>query len=294
MPAPTLTADSSLTFFLDEAIYTHARAKAHPLAVAYAADFDNFFVNWKIVNEQEINFHTAIVQCNALIAACDDELDSLVDAVQQAVLLETKNDRKAPLFFLYFGAKRPHELKRPVLGGQLETMRGWIPSLLASSNPVLAALGAKVAHKVAAADVAVASQAKAEQQNRDFRTIGARKALLDSLNAIRKAIYGKLSELPHANPAQHLPATFAEPFFRHDSSGKSAPLTSAELTLQVSNLQSQLTAAQAQLATALAEDANVAKAKSDSEATDVALAQAEKDVADALAKVAALKGKKKS
>lgn len=45
MPAPTLTADSSLTFFLDEAVYTHARAKAHPLAVAYAADFDNFLVN---------------------------------------------------------------------------------------------------------------------------------------------------------------------------------------------------------------------------------------------------------
>lgn len=173
-------------------------------------------------------------------------------------------------------------------------MRGWIPSLLASSNPVLAAIGAKVKQKVAAADAAVASQAKAEQQNRDFRTIGARKALLDSVNAIRKAIYGKLSEPPHANPAEHLPATFAEPLFRHDSSGKSAPLTSAELTLQVSNLQSQLAAAQAQLATALAGDANVAKAKSDSDAAAVALAQAEKEAADAVARVAALKARKKS
>lgn len=217
-----------------------------------------------------------------------------MDAIQQAVLLETKNDRKAPLFLLYFGAKRPHELKRPVLGGQLETMRGWIHSLLASSNPVLAALGARVAHQVAAADVAVASQAKAEQQNRDFRTIGARKGLLDSLNAIRKAIYGKLSELPHASPAEHLPATFAEPFFRHDSGGKSAPVTSAELAKQVSDLQSQLAAAEAQLAKALADDASVAKAKSDADAAATALAQAEKEAADAVAKVAALKAKKKS
>ncbi len=294
MPAPTLTADSSLTFLLDEAIYTHARAKAHPLAVALAADFDNFFVDWKIVNEQEINFHTSIIQHNALIAACDDELDSLVDAVQQAVLLETKNDRKAPLFLLYFGAKRPHELKRPVLGGQLETMRGWISSLLASSNPVLGSLGAKVGQKVAAADAAVASQAKAEQQNRDFRTIGARKALLDSLNALRKAIYGKLSELPHATPAEHLPATFAEPFFRHDSGGKSGPLTSAELGTQVEALKTQLAVAEAQLAKALADDAVVAKAKSDSDAAASALAQAEKEAADALARVAALKAKKKS
>lgn len=293
MPASTLSKASALAVFLDEATYTHVRLQANPLTAALADDFTPFFSIWDVVNKQEIELRKDIIRHHALIGACDDDLDVIVDAVQQAVLLQTKNDRKAPLFRLYFGVKLPSELKQPVLGNQLEIMRGWIPSLQSSPSSVLSGLGERLQVKVAAADKVVASQAVAEQRNRDFRAIGERNDLVDNLNALRKATYGKLSELPHANPQEHLPATFAEPFFRHESGSKSAPLTTEALQRKVEEMQQGLAAAQAELAASVARDEAAAQARLEAEADSAELAKAEKEAAVAAAKVAALKAKKK-
>ena len=297
MAAATLSPDCSLSLLLDEACFNHARLEANPLTLPYAADYDAFFVEWQKCNEQEIKLRTAIVRRNAHIISRDDTLNELVDAVQQAVLLSVKNDRKASLYLLYFGSQSASEQKKPILAAQLEKMRGWIPSLTASPIMVLSALGERLVQAVAAADEAIAARLLAEQQNRDFRTIGQRKTLVDSLNGLRKATYGKLSELPHARPELHLPASFAEPFFRHESGKKNGgdlALTPEDLTAQLAESRAQTAKLEAQLAQALATAEADAKEKTEADAAEAELLQAQKSVVAAAAKVAAFKGKKKS
>jgi hypothetical protein len=294
MPAPILKPDCSLSTALDEACFSQARVEANPLALLYATDFNTFFAEWQKCNEQEIKLRTAMVRKNALIVACDDELDALVDAVNQAVLLEVKSDRSAALYQRYFGDQTASQLKRPILSGQLEAMRGWIPSLNATASAALMALGTRLDQAVAAADAAVASRLVAEQENRDFRALGARKALIDGLNALRKALYGKLSELPHARPELHLPASFAEQFFRHESVKKAEPeMTVPELKAAIGASIETTARLQAQLDKALADAAQAAKDKLDADQARAELAQADENRNAAAARLAALTDKKK-
>lgn len=293
MAAPLIKSDASLVSMLEDATFTQARLAASPLTSALAADFDAFLPQWKAVHEQEITLRIAIVKAGAVVSASDDALNSLVDEVAQAVLIEVKNNRKAPLYVLYFGEKSPAQLKKPVLAGQLETMRGWTPSLLGASNSALQAIGAKLQAAVAAADTSVASLAAAEQAMRDFRTIGERRSLVDGLNALRKSTYGKLSEMPHAQPALQLAATFAEDFFRHESRRAPTPPSSAKLAETIASLQAEIDERKADLVTTLAAEEAAAKALADAAAHDAAIAEAKKEAKDAAAKVAALEAQKK-
>ncbi|MFO0761096.1 MAG: hypothetical protein U0359_31750 [Byssovorax sp.] len=296
MPVPIIAYDASLATVLEENTTTLARLKANPLTADLADDFILFQNTWTKVNAQEIDLRVAVVTALAEVSVVDDMLDPLVDALAAAVLTITKNDRKAPLYLLYFGAKRPSDLKRPVLGEELETMRGFVPSLTSSPIPSLADLGSALGGVVALADQAVAKLALAEQKNRDFRLVGERKALIDQQNALRKATYGKLSEMPHAMPEEHLPMTFAEQFFRHDrsrSNGHGKPATLAELEAMLKVKLSEMEALKEEIAKAQEKDAAdaAAKQKAQLEADKAALEEAEKQAAEAAAKVQALKTK---
>lgn len=292
MSAPLIALTASLDLVLEENTYSLARLLAHLLAKPFAPPFAAFQDEWMKVNTTEILLGVARGAAAAQIVACDDDLNDLLDAIDRTLLIQVKNDRSDPEYKHYF-VKPANLLKRPVLGGQLETMRGWVPSLEASANPVLAALGASLAVAVAAADAAVKALATADQQVRDFRTLGARKALIDSFNALRKSTDGKLAELPHAHPEAKLPATFASHFFRREAPKAAAPAapTSSDLTLKVADLEAQLAAAKAELAKALEQEAAAAKIAADLQADKVALAQAEQDEKAAAAKVAALAAK---
>ncbi|MFO0761903.1 MAG: hypothetical protein U0359_36020 [Byssovorax sp.] len=296
MPVPIIAQDTSLATVLEENTITLARLKANPLTADMAQDFTSFYNAWTKVNAQEINLRVAVVTALAEVAVVDETLDPLVDALAAAVLVITKNDRKAPLYQLYFGTKRPSELKRPVLGAELETVRGFIPSLVGSSNSSLVNVGNQIADVVNLADLAVAKLALAEQMNRDFRAIGERKALIDQFNAVRKVTYGKLSEMPHALPDEHLPATFAEQFFRHDksrSNGSGKPLDTEDIEAIIKAKEAELKALQDELIKAQQKEAAeaAAKQKAEIDADKAALEEAEKEAAEAAAKVQALKNK---
>ncbi len=292
MPASVLQPDSSLSLVLDEVVFTPAILAANPLTEALAAEFDPVTTTWTVVNNQEIQLRIAIVKGNALVAAADAALDDLADALSRTVLLLVKGDRSAAQYVLYF-AKPPNELKRPVLGGQLETMRGWVKPLVESENADLKKLGEKLTVAIAKADAAVTALNAAEQANRTFRTVGERRALIDSANAVRKSTYGKLSEMPHANPELLLPAAFAEGFFKHETRKSPVKLTSAALKAQIADLEEELAAKKAQLATILAEEEAAAKALAAADEHAAAVAAAEKEAEAAAAKVLALKAKKK-
>lgn len=293
MPAPIIRQDASLGSVRDDVVYTQARLAANPLTSALAADFDPALSSWDTTRNQEVALRTAVVKATAVVAVRDDVLNDLVDEISRAILVEVKGDRTAPLYVLYFGTKTPSEVKRPVLGDQLSKMRTWVGSLSGSTVPALQDLGAKLADAVAAADTAVEGLAAAEHAVREFRTTGPRKLFIDSVNALRKDTYGKLSKIPHDSPELYLSPSFAEAFFRHESRKPSAKLTSGEIQDQIDALEADLADLKAQLEDALAAEKAAEKDKLEADALAADLAAAEKEAAAALAKVAALKALKK-
>ena len=197
-------------------------------------------------------------------------------------------------YFFYFGNKSPSELKRPVLGGQLETMRKWVSSLKGSPpGSGLAKAGTDLEAAIVVADAAAAALSKAEQDNREFRTTGARRALFDTLNAVRKATEGKVAEMPHAHPEWNLPTSFPDRFFGSESKKETAAPTAQDLEAQIADAEAQLASLKENLAKAKTAEEEAAKAKAEAEAHDAELAAAEKEAAAAAAKLAAIKAKKK-
>jgi hypothetical protein len=108
-------------------------------------------------------------------------------------------------------------LKRPVLGAELATVRGFLPSLETSTYPALTALAPQLAALIVNADAAVAQQLAATQALESFDMLGPMKTLIDEDNALRQSVYGKLAAMPHEHPAAMLPPTFADRFFRHET-----------------------------------------------------------------------------
>ncbi|MEI7894958.1 MAG: hypothetical protein WCI05_17815 [Myxococcales bacterium] len=233
-------------------------------------------------------------RADALVVAADDALDDFVDELDKVLLRLVKNNRDDLLYAYYFGAKRPFVLKRPVLGGQLETMRTWIPSLLSASDPDLVLLGKRLEVLVAAADEALAKQAAAKEAVKTFRALGGRKSFIDRFNAVRKSTDGKLAEMPHARPEARLPMDFASRFFKHESrrsKNTSKELTSEGLKAQIEDTKGQLHALEGQLAEAITKDEAEDRANKQVQTDRADLAASEKAYEALAAKMAGLRAK---
>jgi hypothetical protein len=97
-------------------------------------------------------------------------------------------------------------------------MRGWLPSLMDAASAGLRALGDQLKQAVEQADAARSALATARQRNRDFRTVGERKAFIDSINALRKSTYGALASSPTSTRRR----TFRTPAPSRSSSARRA------------------------------------------------------------------------
>jgi hypothetical protein len=278
-----------LELVLEENSYTLGELQSHPLAAPYTPKFDAFQATWTGVNAQRIELVIALGKADGAVAGIDENIDDLVDVLDRTLLIATKNDRTAPLYQLYFGAKPPSLLKRPILGQELETVRAWIPSIEGSSVPAVAALAPAFKAAITAADAAVAARTKAAQALKDFDTVGPKKALIDGYNALRKTVYGELGAMPHQNPAAMLPPDFADRFFRHNAhKGGNGPTNAKDAQAAVDALEKQLEAAKAVLATVTAKEKAKADGKAAAEVAAAAAAQAKKDAAAAKQKAAEL------
>jgi hypothetical protein len=295
MPAPILDFRSASLTLLEELIHTLARLEANSLTASFAPPFEALYKDeWIPIVLQEFSLLVEAYRADALVEEADDDLDELVDELDAYARIKVKGNQKDPFYLYFFGSKRPHELKRPTLGGQLETMRSWVAPLHTAGDGEALKLAGKLEGLIAKADAALTKQASAAEKIKTFRTIGERKALVDKLNALRKSTDGKLAELPHANPGAKLPGNFASRFFKHaPKRGKTAAkeLTSEDLKARLSDAEAEIALLKQQVAEAVAKEEAEALARAQLEADKAALAEAEKVAAEAAAKVAALKAK---
>ena len=209
--------NATLEDLLSENSFSLGKLHSHPLAAVFIPLFEEFQSKWFVTSAARTTLVMAISKAEGAVAGADDGLDDFLDLLDRTLLILTKNDRQAQLYLLYFGKLPVHMLKRPMLGEELVTVRGFLSSLQTSTQPVLAALAPQLTALIANADAAVAQHQAATQALKAFDMIGAMKALIDEYNALRQTVYGKLAAIPHEHPEAMLPASFADRFFRHET-----------------------------------------------------------------------------
>jgi hypothetical protein len=210
---------------LEEWLYTFARLDAYELTRPLAVELTPLEEQWNLVLQREIALLRQRTLARALVTAADGDLDQFLEAFNNALLTLVGNDRAAELYRRFF-ARRPSELKRPVLGEQLTTMAGWIGTLEKLESPELAAQGQKLQPLVQKGQAAETALQRAVQELDDFTTLKEHKAFVDRLNATRSRVHGSLNELRHARPELNLPADFAEQFFLRDERSRGPTLAS--------------------------------------------------------------------
>jgi hypothetical protein len=274
----TLSPRNALTSLLPHLVYTLSRLKAHPLGAPHVAVFEGQRAAWTQVFLQEVAVIEAMTNAQARVDAAGAALDQLAARVAKATLTVTGDDRKHPLYVLFFAKKTLSSFRRPVLGAQLVAMTGWRIPLLQSPHAELAALAPELEAVLVEAEAAGRAQAEARAENRRFRDAGARRQFVDGLNACRKELHGTLSKLPHLHAG--LPADFAEEFFLReggrdrDDEGEGegeAPRTPEALRARIGGLREGLAAAEAELAALeAAEAAAAARRAAEARAADEA------------------------
>jgi hypothetical protein len=239
MAIRNLTHLISLLALRSEIIFSLGQLTANPLTQAHVPAFEAARDEWKVIFNEELALRDGLSTENARVVSIDLTLNALASRVSKALLTVTGDDRTHPLYLAYFKKKSLSEFQRPILGPQLDAMRGWIQPLKASSVPALAELGAQVEAAVAAADGVTAARSALETESTFFREAGNRKKFFDKVNAVRKATYGELATMPHENMG--LPTSFANQFFRHDTAKDEAEEPTVEsVDREITALEQQL------------------------------------------------------
>ncbi|MDI1484136.1 hypothetical protein [Polyangium sp. y55x31] len=274
---------------LDEELrHTELTSKAYPDTAPLAESFAALRAEVRKRKAEEDALLDGIAFAKALVVAADDVLNLLVDETKKAVLAAYDQDFQAPLYRQLFEGQSPSELKRPLLGAQLETMRAWVGPLGAANVPALDVIAQKLSSAIVKADDAVTKTSLAEQAMDTF-VAGPRTSLVNDVNALRKLTAGQIGELVHGILEGKVPRDFADRFFL--SSGGSRTPTSAELSQSITRLEAKLARQKALLESMKEKEAKQLRARQEAELAEkqAKLAAAEKRAAEAAQEIARLK-----
>ncbi|APR75049.1 Hypothetical protein A7982_00395 [Minicystis rosea] len=232
----------------------------------------------------------AIARAEARARRIDVQIDALVDALKHALLVITGGVTTAEPYVHFFKNQPPAAVKEPLLGEELDTVVAWLPSLAASTHESLQGIGKKLEPLVKAGWEAMKAMAEANQALVHFYEVGARRALIEKMNAARKLAYGQLGQVVHDHPELSLPTTFPDAFFLHDTR-KRKKETPATIDVEIAALKKRIEGLEIRrekIAAILAAQ-DQATAKKKSAKTADAIDKAEKEHAQAAAKLAALR-----
>ena len=289
----TLKLGSSLLSYRQEYVSSQAALDADPRTGTQSAKFKSFSIRWPSVFDHELTLNDAQTTAQSLIWYADGMIDGTVERLEGTVLLICGNDKQSALYQRYFGKKTPSQLIKPILGDELETVRTFVPGLLSATDARLKDLGTELQGLVAQADAALEARNLADAAMADFRATGDRKQFVDEFNALRTSVYGELAEMPHAHPEWNLPSSFARSFFRNSkalSRGKTTA-TTADLDVQIAEVQEQLIALQQERAAAAALEQKQSEVAAELASNETALEEAQAQLANLRDKIVRLQGK---
>jgi predicted phage tail protein len=277
--------------------YTLIRLRLSPEAAPLVPRFEALVTEAEQVERQETALRVALLAAEVAISWRDETIDDTVRTLGATLLKIVRNDREDPLYQRYFGSQNPSAVTRPVLGRELETVRGWVPSLLTSPEPELQDIGRQLTGQVEAADAAIQAQQAQRQKLNDFRLLGDRRRIFERVNAERREAYGFLSKMSYTSSTvaasgaaeTRLPSDFGDRFFRQVRRRKDADPDVEEAREEVERLEKALAEARNQLKAAEERARAAAAAKAEKLTTQQELEQAEKAAAEAAKKIAELR-----
>ena len=250
----TISIKTSIETLYNEYFFTLGRLRRHKLTKALAPQLEAVRPKLDAAAAEELSLTESEYEAAAAVIFADNDLNDSVDFVAG------NTGRGTPLFTRLFTDQRPSDLKKPLLGNQLEAMRSW-PGTLAEveGNAILKDHAPVMTARVAAGDAAATEKSSAAEKFADFRAVGTRAKLIAELNSVRKALHGKLGEIQHAN---HLRPGWAEFFFQQESSP--APGL-GELDRRIAALEAQLMSLKKQRDEVAAQEEELARAKAAAE-----------------------------
>lgn len=286
---PTLDSRMPLENLYSAILFTLVRLRLDTRLQPFVPTFEQLLNTWWEVYKKERSLLDKRLLAVAMVEHADAELDTTSDGIAGTILIETKNNRRSPLFARYFGTQPPHRFRRSVLGPQLAVMRTWPPSLKESTNATLKMHGDLLVLQIAAADDAIKMVSLADQELTDFRTFGDRQQLFNEANGLRKALHGDVSKLIHAHPEWNLGRTYVNALFEHETA--QPELSDADIDRKIEALGAELakfTALREQRAKDAEAEAQE-RAQAEMQAKLATIEVAAKAAAEANAKLAALK-----
>lgn len=285
-----LSNDITFRDLIEEILHTSTRLRAHPFLQAQADQHDLMLPECRRLSDEELDLIREILAAEARKVVIDDRFNLISTAVAGTLLGENGNDRGAPAFERYFGNVTPSRFKRPVLGEQLASMRGW-PQTLQQGSPALQRYATQIVELVPQADAVVQAGIDAEHRLADWK-LGPRKVFIDGYNGLRQSLYGQLAELPHTRPELSLPRDFAHRFFLRAPTARRHTIPTLEN--EIARLRVQLERAEELLARLIEEREAEARSNEEAELAEAAeeLAALEQQRAAAAARVAELQARR--
>jgi hypothetical protein len=211
MPAPSLPSTISLEAIRDELVWSKLACGSNKYAKDQAPMFAGLLTQWPGVYTEQLAHWDAQTSAQFNIWRVDGRIGLRIDSFNVVLLTAVNQDRADPHYKLYM-TDAPSKLKKPVLGSELETVRGWVPMLQEESNASLKAFAAKFAKDVADGDAANEQATEADAANTQFRTVGGLSQFLADVTKVRDEVFVALDKIRTANPS--LPKDFAKSFFR--------------------------------------------------------------------------------
>ena len=294
MAARTLEHRTALLGIFPHVRYTLGKLKWYPEGAPYVSIFEAIRTEGQQVMMMELGIIDAQVEAQVRVDLADARLNDFAGLVSRTVIGLGGAGTEGPVYKHFFGNKNLSEFRKPTLGDQLESMRGWLESLKNSPYAELSALLPRLEPLIDEADEAKKARDAAKKQNRLFRDMGERRAWLDGLNAARKELYGAMAKLPHQHP--HLPSNFADLFFMKESKreGEVAEYeeeTAEGLRAQVAELRAALEQLEARLVEVEAAEEAEKKAAEARAAEEALLTELDREMAELEARRVALRAR---
>lgn len=224
MQAPSaIGADESFPDIEKKLTHTWILLLACHLTQPLAPPFEHLLTELETLRPAQAKVDRAVAAQEALARFKDDVLNVLLDDTKTEVLVEVGNDFTAAFYKQIFTTYTPSQLRRFLLGEQLEAMRTWPAILLTTSNPRLHQIAARIVEAVKQADEILSALAVATTAQTAF-ALGPRAAFAQACTAARGAAFGKLLEISEDPASGPLPEDFVDRFFQRDSSGRALRL----------------------------------------------------------------------
>ena len=207
--------DLSLFSFLDDLEFTDAGLAAHPDAAALAKPVSDLIAQCPGIVQKEREARRAVTRAAAVVAVCNDILDSLTTHLGGLVLVEAKQDRKGTFYRRFFPIP-PSQFIAQSLRRQCQlTIDAMIPEMKKTPDgSPIKGLAGRMEHAAKAAIDALAARS---------RLMGERGACAsdvqewkEGVNRMRVALYADLLKRASENG---YPRAWADTFFHPDASG---------------------------------------------------------------------------